>query len=167
VTKNDADLIDKQRHVTSGINDALIYEQKELETTRKLLFARLQRQPTEFEVKAEICLQQQPVHASEWNWGLYRNDRFEIAEFQRAAGYVRKALPIYIEVCYIDLNGQNNSGALRKWPDLLKEHPPFKPDPQGLAPAIVERLNSLANFLGLDLRGSNIKTSRQFLNSVK
>jgi len=59
VTKDDADLIDRQRHVTSGINDAFIYDQKVLGATRKLLSERLQRQPTDFEVKAEICLQQQ------------------------------------------------------------------------------------------------------------
>jgi hypothetical protein len=99
------------------------------------------------------------VHGSEWNWGLYRNDRFEIAEFQRAAGRVHKALPIYCEVCYIDLNGPNNCGGLREWPDLLKKHPPFNPDPQGLAPAVVERLNSLATFIGLDLH----QTKMQFI----
>jgi hypothetical protein len=149
-TKTEAELIDRQRHITAGIHDAFIYDEKVLEATRSSLSRRLQRQPTDFEVKAEICFQQQATHSSQWDWGLYRNDRFQIAEFQRAAGRVGKALAIYHEVCYIDLNGPNNSGALREWPDLMKEHPPFRPDPQGLAPAVVDLLNGILIFLAVD-----------------
>jgi hypothetical protein len=151
VTQNDAELIDQQRHVAAGINDALTYDAKTIEETRKSLSQALKRTPSDFEVKAEICRQQQYLHASAWDYGLYRNDRFEIAEFHRAAGRIRKALLIYCEVCYIDLNGPNNVGSLRKWPDLLKGHPPFKPEPQGLAPGVVERLAKIASFIRLDI----------------
>jgi hypothetical protein len=150
VTYEEAELIDRQRSVTSGIHDGFIYEAESLDAMRKELTKRLQRPPTDFEVKSEICLQQQSGHAKEWNWGLYRNNRFQIAEFQRAAGRLPKALAIYYEVCYIDLNGPNNSGALREWPDLLKEHPPFRPDREGLAPAIIELLSATAGFLNLN-----------------
>jgi hypothetical protein len=159
LTHKDAELIDKQRHVTAGINDAFVYDEKVIEETRKNLSKALKRTPSDFDVKAEICRQQQSLHSSEWDWGLYRNARFEIAEFQRAAGRIRNALAIYWEVSYLDLNGPNNVGGIRKWPDLLKEHPPFKPKAQGLAPGVVERLVSIVSFLGFDI----IQMETQFL----
>jgi len=151
VNEEEANLIDKQWQMVAGIHDALIYNQKALDTTRKRLLNELGRQPTENEVKAFVCEREQIAHAKEWDWGLYRNDRFQIAEFQRAAGRIGKALMLLLEVCYLDLNGPNNCGGMRESPDLLSEYPPFKPDPEGLAPAIIDLLNRIAVYLGLDL----------------
>jgi hypothetical protein len=136
--------------MVTGVSDALIYEQKLMDQTRKQLEHELGRQPTETELKTAVCELQQVGHAKQQDWGLYRNDRFQIAEFQRAAGKVTTALSILLEVCYLDLNGPNNCGGFKQDPELLKEYPPFRPNPNGLAPGIVERISRITRALELD-----------------
>ena len=55
VTLKDAELLDQQRHVTAGINDALVYDERAIEETRKNLAKALKRTPSDFDVKAEVC----------------------------------------------------------------------------------------------------------------
>jgi len=149
LTQEQADLVQQQWNIVTGVSDAFIYDQKLMDQTRKQLQSKLGRQVTENELKTAICELQQTVHAKEGDWGLYRNDRFQIAEFQRAAGLVSKALSTLLEVCYIDLNGPNNCGGLRQTPELLGEYPPFRPDPNGLAPGIIQRVQALTSYLKL------------------
>ena len=104
-----------------------------------------------------FCEKDQITHAKDWNWGLYRNTRFQIAEFYRAMGCINKALKILFEVCYIDLNGLNNCGGMKNMPDLLKDFPPFKPNPQGLAPFIIDVINRIIEYLSLDMEQLKIK----------
>ncbi len=150
LTEDEAELVQRQWDMVTGVSDALIYEQKLMDKTRMSLERELGRQPTEHELKTAVCELQQVEHAKQQDWGLYRNDRFQIAEFQRAAGKVITALSILLEVCYLDLNGPNNCGGFKQDPELLKEYPPFKPNPNGLAPGIVERIMKIIRALDVD-----------------
>ena len=150
LTQEQADSVQQQWNIVAGVSDALIYDHELMEQTRKRLQSQLGRQITDNELKTAICELQQAVHAKEQDWGLYRNDRFQIAEFQRADGLVGKALSTLLEVCYIDLNGPNNCGGLKQTPELINEFPPFKPDPKGLAPGIIERVARLTGYLKLN-----------------
>lgn len=149
VTEHDAAEIEKQYHLVSGIHDSFVFPKNEFETTRKTLSKISGREPTEYEIKAEVCKQQQKQHSNDWDWGLYRNDLFQISEYHRAVGRISEALSLLLEVCYIDLNGPNNCGGMRNFPDLLKDFPPFKPDPNGLAPVLVDYVNLISSYLNL------------------
>jgi DNA-directed RNA polymerase subunit RPC12/RpoP len=150
VTQKDAELLDAQRHIVASIHDGLIYDQNKIATITNDLKKKYGKQPSEIEVKVSYCEKDQIIHAKDWNWGLYRNARFQIAEFYRATGCIIKALKILFEVCYIDLNGPNNCGGIKNTPELLMEFPPFKPNPQGLAPFIIELINRIITFLSFD-----------------
>jgi len=46
------------------------------------------------------------------NWGLYRNIRFEMAELLKKEGKFKNALQTYLEVLYLDQNGQSKKTIL-------------------------------------------------------
>lgn len=71
-------------------------------------------------------------HASEGNFGLYRNTRFEMAEFLAKEKRYKDALEMYLEVCYLDLNGPNNSTKLG--------NPAFDATMGFLAPGVIKRI---------------------------
>lgn len=56
----------------------------------------------------------------------------------------------YFDVCYLDLNGPNNTGGLDD-SELLHEFPPFDPskDNSFLAPGIIERIQRISKKLEL------------------
>ena len=49
-------------------------------------------------------------HAKQRQWGLYRNDLYEIADVARRDGDYEKALQLFLDINYIDTNGPNNVG---------------------------------------------------------
>ena len=49
-------------------------------------------------------------HAKQRQWGLYRNDLYEIADVARRDGDYEKALLLFLDINYIDTNGPNNAG---------------------------------------------------------
>ena len=71
-------------------------------------------------------------HASEGNFGLYRNMRFEMAEFLAKEKRYKDALEMYLEVCYLDLNGPNNSTKFG--------NPAFDATMGFLAPGVIKRI---------------------------
>ncbi len=81
-------------------------------------------------------------HAHDQNWGLYRNTLFQMGELLRGKESFEEALSRYFEVCYLDLNGPKNYGVLSD-PDLLEEYPPFEPDEEGLAPGVLDRVDTI------------------------
>jgi len=83
----------------------------------------------------------------EQNWGLYRNTLFEIGELFRMEGKRFQALWKFFEVCYLDLNGPKNYGVLPE--NLAKEFPAFEPDEEGLAPGVLDRIDTLVEEMKL------------------
>jgi len=47
-------------------------------------------------------------YASKRLWGLYRNNRMDMADLLEKEGKLEQALSTYLEVCYLDLNGPEN-----------------------------------------------------------
>lgn len=86
-------------------------------------------------------------HLQDQNWGLYRNTLFEIGEVFRKEGKRFQALWKFFEVCYLDLNGPKNYGALPE--DLAKEFPAFEPDEEGLASGVLDRIDTLVEEMKL------------------
>lgn len=93
--------------------------------------------------------QQLIEHAQNVHWGLYRNTRFDMAEFLKKENKLENALETYLEVCYLDLNGPSNLEAQAS-PEILKEFPPFDLSLAFIAPGVVKRIKTIIKKLGLD-----------------
>jgi len=78
--------------------------------------------------------------AQDMNWGLYRNIRFEMAEFLRREKRFKNALTMYLEVLYLDQNGPANNESIKDNPELLREYPSFDPKLAFVAPGIIDRV---------------------------
>lgn len=93
------------------------------------------------------CNKQLLEHATNRNWGFYRNARLDMAELLAAEGKTKEALQAYLEICYLDLNGPNNQGG-----GLGDLRPDFDPEDGFLAPAVVYGAAEAAEELGFDLQ---------------
>jgi len=115
--------------------------------------AELGRAPTAEDVVERSLLVMGRKHSEDWQWGLYRNARFGLAESRIRLDRRLDALRLYLEVCLLDLNGPRNCGT--KDPAIVADFPPFDPTTSFLAPGVVNRAAALARELGLspaDLR---------------
>jgi len=72
-----------------------------------------------------------------------------MADILRKEMKLKHALEIYLEVCYIDLNGPSNLGGLSD-PELLKKYPPFDPEEGFLAPGVVFEVKEIMKKLEFD-----------------
>lgn len=65
-----------------------------------------------------------------------------------------RALQVYLEICYLDINGPSNTGCMTD-ANLLKKYPPFDAKEGIFAPAIVETVKKLAG--ELDIQNDQIE----------
>jgi hypothetical protein len=78
-----------------------------------------------------------------------------MGELLRVEGRLRMALLMYLEVCYLDLDGPQNRGGIENYPELAPKFPLFDPKNAVLAPGLLKRCRKLADTLHLtpdDLR---------------
>lgn len=151
VTKTEADKIDEEWSIISGTHDLFVNEKEKIEQERNVLKNKFGKEPSESDIKWSILNKDLITHSQNGDWGLYRNTRFYMAEILRKEIKLQQALQTYLEVCYIDLNGPNNTGGFKNDPDLLKQLPPF--DINGdtiLAPAILDYIKLLIKKLELN-----------------
>lgn len=118
-------------------------------STIESLRAELGRAPTAEDVVERHLLVMAKRHAADWQWGLFRNARFNLAESRSRLDRREDALRLYLEVCLVDLNGPTNCGT--KDPAIIERFPPFDPTTAFLAPGVVSRAASVAHELGLSL----------------
>lgn len=107
---------------------------------------------TEKETVLRIMINEGNEHFSNLNMGLYRNSILKKGEFLSETQDYLDALQHYLVVCYIDLNGPNNSGSCKKYPDLLREYPPFDPTNEKdtrMAPGVIAYINNIATKFSL------------------
>jgi len=113
--------------------------------------------PAENDRKWGLLMKEELDHVKLGDWGFYRNGRFKMGELLRKESRSRYALSMYCQVCYLDLNGPQNTG---RWgnpqalgfDDSAPEFQPFKPSPpyNSLAPGVVGRILGLIEELNLD-----------------
>lgn len=61
-----------------------------------------------------------------------------------------EAIKMYLEVCYLDLNGPNNMGGMTD-PEIMREFPPFDPKRFSfLAPGVIGIVCALRDKLNID-----------------
>jgi hypothetical protein len=112
------------------------------------------RIPSDLDVLWSLLNKDRLMHAKSGEWGLYRNDTLEMADALMWTHRDASGLSHYLEVCYLDLNDPSNNGLFDD-PELLAEFPPFRFDPNGLAPDVVE------------LTAQSIKLSGQNIEQVE
>ena len=94
-------------------------------------------------IRRALYQRQESESLKEGNFALFRSARFRMAllleeEVENDEELLRKTLATHLELCYIDLNGPQNSTARER--DLNNETP-FKPSQGVLAPNIVNLTN--------------------------
>lgn len=88
-------------------------------------------------------------HINNLNLASYTNIRMYMADLFKKEKRLEDALKIYLEVCYLDLNGSNNRGGTS--PELLKEFPVFDPSIGFLAPAIILYIRKISKKLNISI----------------
>jgi hypothetical protein len=150
VTKEQADKIAEDWAIVSGTHDQFVADKEQVRQERSRLRSRFGKEPSERDVQWGILNQNLLKHAHNGDWGLYRNERFSMGELLRKEQRLQQALCFYLEVCYLDLNGPNNTGGTTD-PEILAEFPPFSPQEFAmLAPGVVDRIGVIIRRLSLD-----------------
>jgi predicted RNA-binding Zn-ribbon protein involved in translation (DUF1610 family) len=141
VTEAQAEEIAEQWSIVNGTHDAYLAEKKRFTEEKDKLAKRFGREPSDNDVRWSQLNQELIEHARQRNWGFFRNAKFEMAEILRKEGRSAGALGFYLEVCYLDLNGPNNTSGITD-SELLRQYPPWNPKDltANLAPGILDRV---------------------------
>jgi hypothetical protein len=141
----------------SGDNDYL----KAKEELRK----RFGKNPSLNDVKWSLCNKRILEYASKKQWGLYRNNKFEMATLLEKEQKYKQALGLLFEVCYLDLNGCRNVGTINGnslSDEYLKELgvKEFDPKMAFLAPGVISMIKDLIEKINL----SNDEIEKLFID---
>lgn len=145
-TKDEADKIDEEWRVANGTQDVFLAEKKKFEDRKALLKKKFGgKEPSDNDVYWGIYNEQIIEYASNGQWSLYRNVRFQMAEILRKENKLKAALQFYLGVCYLDLNGSQNmpvdeNGHIVSIPEYFK---PFDPELKFLAPGIIRIIKKI------------------------
>lgn len=143
VTKDEADKIDEQWRIENGVQEAYLAEKKQFEDRKKALRKKFGgKEPSEHDVQWSLLNEEILNTASNAQWGLYRNARFQMAEILNKEDKLKDALRMYLGVCYLDLNGASNmptdeNGNVIDDTEFFK---PFDPEMKFLAPGVIDRI---------------------------
>lgn len=170
VTKAEADKIDEEWTIVAGTHDIFVAEKEEFAKEKEILRKRFGgKEPSDNDVKWGLLNKQLIEHAKNGDWGLYRNSRFQMAEILRGEMKLKEALQTYLEVCYLDLNGPNNTGGMND-SELLKEFPSFDVTLGLIAPDIVDRVRILIKKLNItidDVKEIFLKHNQRIYENLK
>jgi len=147
--------IEEQWAIAKGIHDPSIAPSKESEIERDRLREQFGREPSENEIKWYRLNNRLLEHMNAFQWGLYRNDRLSMGNILAREGRYLDALDVYLEVCYLDLNGPTNCGTLD--PQILEQFPPFNPKEATLAPGVIVDINDLLKQQELSKRDASAR----------
>ncbi len=141
--------VEEQWSIANGTHEQFLAEKRDKEVIRSALVSRGNKSPSDLDIKLEQLKVSIPKLASEFNWGLYRNAKLGVGDVLKKQGDSLEALDMYLEVCFVDLNGPSNCGTTD--PEVLKMCPPFDPKMAFLAPGVIGYIEGLAKKLKLDI----------------
>ena len=141
VTKEQAEKIEEQWSIMNGTHEYYLAAKQKFQNERNALQERFGHPPSDNDVRWSMLNKDMIEHARHRDWGLFRNAKFDMAEILRREDRLMGAMELYLEICYLDLNGPNNMGGITEQ-DILREFPPW--DPKGpaadIAPGIIARI---------------------------
>jgi len=145
IKEDEIDIIEEQWSIVNGVHDEYIKEKEKVENERQNLETKFGKPPSENDVNWALLNNDLLKNVRNGDWGLYRNNKHSMAEILRKENKLQEALEIYLEVCYLDLNGPNNIGGMK---DYAFE--PFSLEDALLAPGILKRAKVITNKLSLN-----------------
>lgn len=165
IKENEIDIIEEQWSIVNGVHDEYLKEKIKIENERQKLETKFGSPPSENDVKWALLNNDLLKNVRNGDWGLYRNNKYSMAEILRKENKLQNALMFYMEVCYLDLNGPNNIGGIKEY-----GVEPFSLEDAFLAPGIVKRVKILVNKLSLDpeeAKGVFIKIAHKVEKNMK
>ena len=126
------------------------FDEEEFRVTKEELSEKFNQEASDRDIKWAIYNKHAIKHISEKNWGLYRNDKLDMAELLIQENKHEKALKLLFEIVLLDLNGVNNAGGFdhiaRERLNILE----FDPQHSFLAKGIIRYIETQASKLKLD-----------------
>ncbi len=156
VTKEETEHFEQDWLIIGGAQDEVVLsEDEESAKAKEILKKQLGgREPSKEEILWKLLNDELLEHAKNRDWGLYRNTRLDMATVLRGRMNLDEALQIYLEVCYLDLNGPSNSGRITlvledgtRETNLVEASPFFHSADAFLAPEIIATVRQIASRL--------------------
>jgi DNA-directed RNA polymerase subunit RPC12/RpoP len=140
-TQTQAAEIDAEFALMANIGGQELEGTPEYEQARNVLKNETGSEPADQHIKWRILTNLRAQHAQEGNWGLFRNDTLLMGDVMKGIPNMQRALEYYLQVCYLDVNGPNNTGGYQS-----AEFTAFSPDTGSsfVAPAVIDYIRSIA-----------------------
>jgi len=161
VTEEEANLLENEWANFPRPTISLFLDNEKMQKCREQLAEKLGCAPSDEDVALTHLNQEMMNHAKRRDWGLYRNTKLSVAALLERNQKPEKALRFYFEVCYLDLNGPQNTGgvndpALRTSLNVQD----FNLKDAWLAPALVDKILELI----LILRHNEAQVYKDFMS---
>lgn len=133
-----------------------LYEQDDFKKARDNLAKQFGKEPSLNDVKWRVYNERILEYASKKQWGLYRNNKLDMAFLLQKENKLKQALSTMFEVLYLDINGCNNIGLMDGQPLSKKELEEmgikeFNPESAFLAPGVIGPVQDIISELNLSL----------------
>lgn len=163
-------IVEAYRQVQRSISDGGLFEENDLPQARAALRKQFGHEPSEGDVFWRLFNEKSMELAKYRNWGLYRNLRLTMAQHLITEQRDAAAMQMFLEVCYLDLNGPTNRGDMDPDPELESMFPTWDPErgmePDYAASGAADLANSAS--LGIDdIREKFYETARKLNASLK
>lgn len=172
VTQKEADQIDEEWRIVSGTQELFIEDKKRFEKQRDLLRKRFGgKEPSENDVWWGLLNEDLLEDMKKGQWGSYTSTKLKMADILRKEMKLKHALQIYLEICYLDLNGPLNM-MIGENDNIIFDseyNKPFDLECAFLAPGIVDYVKILKKKLSLntiDLKNIFIEHNRKIEKSL-
>jgi hypothetical protein len=165
VTKEDADKIDEVWRIENGIQGDYLAEQERFSSKREELRKRFgDKEPSENDIQWNLLNEDLLENVKKEQWGLYRNTRLQMAKILSKENRLKDALGIYLDICYLDLNGVTNMPLDENGNVVYSEYlKPFNSEFKFLAPGIIEIIKKVVQKLGIERE----EIREMYLNSAE
>lgn len=153
IREDEIPLVEEQWAIKNGnLDELLAHRQRqrdETEECRSRLRARFGCEPSDADVEWALLNDRLLSYSQTWQWGLYGNTRLAMGQILKKANKLDEALSVFLELCYLDLNGPNNCPTSNGKPDrtFLKEFPLFDPSRGMCPPGILSLIEQLRDAL--------------------
>jgi hypothetical protein len=138
-------------HETQEENNLM--ENDDFSSAKKDLTKQFGKEPSLNDVKWRVYNQRILEYASQRQWGLYRNNKLDMAFLLQKENKLKQALMTMFEVLYLDVNGGRNYGFTGEQLEELgiKE---FDPKSAFLAPGVISPVQDIITELKLSMKDS-------------
>ena len=147
VTESQAEMIEEQWAIVNGTHREFLANKKRYENERQRLRKQFGSEPSKDDIQWGLHNQDLIEHASNQRWGSYTNTRLQMGDILRKKSKDTQAISTYLEVCFLDLNGPNNTSRT-----TMKECPPWEPNAcnSEVAPAVITYIVRLMKKMDID-----------------